>query len=563
MKGTLLGYLLFAGLPLLAQQVPVGSADSIAVKEFFFAGLREKMYDNYDKAQENFSRVIKISPENHAAHFELAALYYKQNKLAEAERAVKKAVAVNSGNVWYWKLLAELYKRKGDMTSLIPVFDHLILLAPEEEGYYFDRSNALQLSGKSEEALKGYSLIEKKFGQSQALREARQRITSGKPVEASDEEIEAVLSQNPNDARSYLYVSGLLLEKGKLDEALSSLKKAKETEPGNYEVDLAMADVYQDQKNFKEADAALKSAFKNPGMSADEKSKIVSMLLKDAKHPMLLKQGMELAGLTAEIHPSDPKALVLYADVLYQQGQLQLAEVNYLKVLASSERGYQLWENLINTRIGLNKYTEAGKSAEEALSLYPSQARLYYLLAFIQHRSGDNKKAIANIKTAQELDADNKELQAMVLALQGEIAMDEGKYSAANSAFDQAVALAPDNFEIINNYAYYLALRNQSLNKAASLMERALAAVPQNASMADTYGLVLLKLGKYGEAKTWIERALRNSASGNPVYLEHYGDVLFLMGNETQGLAEWAKARAAGNDSEKLKKKIDEKKYIK
>ena len=49
----------------------------------------------------------------------------------------------------------------------------------------------------------------------------------------------------------------------------------------------------------------------------------------------------------------------------------------------------------------------------------------------------------------------------------------------------------------------------------------------------------------------------------NPVYLEHYGDILFLKGNKDNAVVQWQKAKEAGNGSEKLIKKIHEKKYFK
>jgi predicted negative regulator of RcsB-dependent stress response len=45
--------------------------------------------------------------------------------------------------------------------------------------------------------------------------------------------------------------------------------------------------------------------------------------------------------------------------------------------------------------------------------------------------------------------------------------------------------------------------------------------------------------------------------------LEHYGDILFLKGDKENAVAQWQKAKSAGNQSDKLNRKINEKKYIK
>jgi predicted negative regulator of RcsB-dependent stress response len=54
---------------------------------------------------------------------------------------------------------------------------------------------------------------------------------------------------------------------------------------------------------------------------------------------------------------------------------------------------------------------------------------------------------------------------------------------------------------------------------------------------------VLFKLEKYELAKTWIERALQNNDASNPVYLEHYGDILFVKGEKELAIVQWQKAK--------------------
>ena len=115
----------------------------------------------------------------------------------------------------------------------------------------------------------------------------------------------------------------------------------------------------------------------------------------------------------------------------------------------------------------------------------------------------------------------------------------------------------------MNNYAYYLALRNDDLAKAAKYAETAANAMPNNPSVMDTYAYILFKQQKYDLAKGWIEKALQNNSDKNGVYLERYGDILFMKGEKEAAIIQWNKAKEAGNDSELLIKKINEKKYFK
>lgn len=557
----LLPVLLFAGMSSFGQVSTV--TDSNAVKTLFFAGLREKLNENYAKAGENFNKILSIDPRNAAVYYEIAVLNYRQNKLIDAEMSIRKAVSIDADNLWYWKMLAELYKRKGDMSELLKVFDELIRLSPENDAYYFDKSNAYLLMGDAASAMRGYDLILQKFGPSEELDQARERITVGKNGDASPQQIDQIISGAVGDLKSTLHKSELLMEKGEHAAALILLKKAEDADPESYEVELALADHYKAMNNKAEADTALKKAFSNVRMPVEQKVKILMMLAADQKNPSRMDDVIRMAELLLIAHEGNPEVMELYADLLLQSGKAEMAIRQYKAILTVSEDRYLVWEKLLNVQMDAGKYKEVVESGDAALSVFPNQAILYYYMAFALHRENRNAEAKASLKQALALDAENKEMQAMILALQGEIAIDEQDFRAADQQFDKAVSLSPSNYRIINHYAYYLALRNHQLPKAAALISKAASALPNNASIADTYALVLFRQQKYADARLWIEKALQNNNETNSVYLEHYGDILFLGGEPKEAVEQWKKSRSAGNDDEKLVRKINESKYIK
>jgi len=483
MKRTvLLCCMLLSVIPGFAQQVKLAARDSALIKELFFNGLRDKLKENYVKSNLSFTQITAIDPGNAAAWYEIALLNFRVNMMPQAEEAIKKAVAIDRENPWYYKLLAELYKSTGNMQRLIPVFDELIRLSPDQQNYYYDRANALYIYGKTDEALAGYDLLEKKFGSSLSLTRARERVAADRqqttvPVVIKSDDVMAVVTQ------------------------------------------------YVANRNFSGAAAALKNA--------------------------------------AAAHQEDPLFLTLYGDVLYEMGNLPAALTHYKKALQLSDQLYGVWEKVLNIHILLGQYKQMVVAGDAALAIYPNQGILYYYMAFALHREKQNTAAMSHIKSALTIDGDNKELQALITALQAEILIDERKPAEADKAFEKAVQLDPHNYQIMNNYAYYLALRNENLDKAVLLIDKAAKAMPDDASIADTYALILLRGGRYAMAKTWIEKALKNNEAENSVYLEHYGDILFLGGAQELGLVQWKKARDAGNDSVLLKRKINEKKYLK
>lgn len=535
--------------------------DSNMIKQLFFAGLKEKMSDNYALASSTFTKVVSLDPNNHAAYFELANASFRLDKLVEAEQNIKQAIKLNPDNKWYLRLQGEIYKRTNKIPELILVFNELIRVDSYNDAYYFDKANAQFILKQVDEAKKTYDQIQAKFGESRELTNAKRRFQQN--GNASESDIVKLLEGNQADVKNYLYAAGLLLQKNNEAEALKVLLKAHQLEPDNFEVNLGLADVYRKQKNDEAAFASLKLAFNSDEMPVVEKIKIIAALFPKINQPIVAKNVTDLSRGIAEKNPNDAKSLALYGDVLYQQNKLKEALVQYQAALKLNEQVYAVWEQVINIQTLMGHYQDAEKVADEALTLYPNQAGLYYYMAYALFKTGKYENAQSNLKNALQLDVDNKNLQAQVYALQGDIYINQNNFSQAKTAFEKAIAAEPDNYLIMNNYAYYLALRNDDLTKAAKYAETAANAMPDNSSVSDTYAFILFKQQKYDLAKTWIEKALQNNNNKNSVYLERYGDILFMKGDKGAALIQWQKAKEAGNGSELLNKKINEKKYFK
>jgi len=120
--------------------------------------------------------------------------------------------------------------------------------------------------------------------------------------------------------------------------------------------------------------------------------------------------------------------------------------------------------------------------------------------------------------------------------------------------------LNPLNSIVLNNYAYYLSLRDENLEKAKQMAEKSVEVDPYNNNNLDTYAWVLYKLADYKNALEWIEKAYNNGGGSSGVVLEHYGDILFKLGKKEDALDYWKQAYEKKDFSEFLEKKIKDKK---
>jgi tetratricopeptide (TPR) repeat protein len=134
----------------------------------------------------------------------------------------------------------------------------------------------------------------------------------------------------------------------------------------------------------------------------------------------------------------------------------------------------------------------------------------------------------------------------------------QNEYEKSNKAFDDALKLNSDNVYVLNNYAYYLSLRNDNLEKAEKLSRKSLELKPNEGNYMDTYGRILYQLQRYSQSEEWLLKALEFNPS-NPNIAEHYGDCLFKLNRVSEAIKAWQKALDNGGNQERLNKKIKEK----
>jgi predicted Zn-dependent protease len=113
----------------------------------------------------------------------------------------------------------------------------------------------------------------------------------------------------------------------------------------------------------------------------------------------------------------------------------------------------------------------------------------------------------------------------------------------------------PENYSVMNNYSFYLALRKENLEKAEKLSSSLIKNNPDNPTFLDTHAWVLYVRQKYKEAKKVIERAI-STGKANATHFEHYGDILYQLGEVDNAVKQWEKARGLNAKSEILNKKI-------
>ncbi len=538
------------------------SEDSSRVEQLFYSGLTEKVVQNETLAIEYFNQLLQIDPANPNALYELAQIYFKKGDLAKARDYAQKAVTVKTDNEWYWLLMANIYRQQQDYTLLNYALNELIQLAPDKLDYSFEKANALFMMGDTDESLKIYDDLEAKLGLTDQVLQGRQRIYLKKGnINKASADLEQLIKNNPSEVRYYLFLGDLYYSNHMLADALNTYEKAKSLDGSNPFTRLAIAQILEGQSKPGEAFEELKMAFKQPGMDIDQKVKIIIKYFDAFPDAQAIHYAEELSKILTEVHADDPKSFSLYGDVLYQKNELPAAEAAYKKALSFNKSIYAVWDQLIRIQLALNETAEVLKNGEEALTLFPNQYALYFYtsLAYLQNKQYD--QAISYLNNALGFDIENQTIKAQIYSSLGDAYQEQKKYKLSSEAYENSLKIQPDNTYTLNNYAYYLSLRDEDLEKAERMSAKSNKLEPNNAAFQDTYAWVMFKLKNYEEAKTWMLKAISNNTESAGQF-DHLGDIYFKLGDLEHAIQNWRKASAIDPSNSLIQKKINEKKYF-
>ena len=107
-------------------------SDSQDVESRFILGSIYEEGENLSKAEQMYREVIRVCPEQSIAHFSLAKLLGKIDKLEEALVSCKEAVKLNSEEPEYYLLLAAIYDGIGSLDKAAEACEKALKLDSED-----------------------------------------------------------------------------------------------------------------------------------------------------------------------------------------------------------------------------------------------------------------------------------------------------------------------------------------------------------------------------------------------------------------------------------------------
>ena len=543
-------------------KLPLSYGDQLKLDHTFTDGLIQKMQGNYPEAIDKFKKCLDVYPNHSASMYEIAYIFNNLGKSDEAIPFAQKAVSLDGENEWYRLLLAKSLMDKGRYAEAADAFEHLVKSNPDKMDYYFFLSSALLHGNKLKEALEVYDRIEEKIGVTEDICVQKERIfLSQNQFDKAIAEAQKLINSSPTETSYHRMLAELYFQNKKPEKGLEVCKQIFDINPNDPQTHLMIADYYENNNENEKAFYHVKVAFQNPDLDIDDKIKIlISYFNIPKKFASEKSESDTLVAILVKVHPHDAKSFSIQGDFLNRDGKNAEARDAFRKAIALDKSRYPLWQQVLVLDETMADFASMETESKQAMELFPSEPYPYIFNASANYQKKNYKQVIEVVNAGKDYVAGDKKLLAQFYSILGDCYNAMKEYKLSDDNYEKTLNLDPENANVMNNWSYYLSLRNENLDKAEKMGLKANQLVKDNASYLDTYAWVLYKQKNYQEAKKWLEKAIEHGGEKNGVILEHLGDVLFQMGQIDNAIEYWQKAKAAGKYSELLDKKISDKK---
>ena len=530
----------------------------------FIEGLKQKMIGNQQAAIALFSKCLTINPNSSSAMFELAKIHSGNGDMTSSSLLLEKAIQIEPENKWYKVLLAQIYEQGKQFKPAADLYQQLYQLNPDNLEYLYMNAALLSSAKEYDRAIEVYNTLEKKVGINDQIAVEKEQIfqAAGKKKEALAE-LQKLIDFNPQEPRYYGLMADYYLSEKDEVNALKYYMKILEIDPNNGFVLFSLTSFYREKEDKEKAWEYARKAFQNKSAEVDTKIQFYLMITAGPDKPFFTDdQISELVDILVKTNPDDFRVYTVYAEYLISKGKLVEAREQLRKVLETQKDNYMIWERMILISNDLLDFKSIYTDSEKALTLFPNQVTLYGLKAVACLQLEKYDEALEILKEGEPYLLDNKIMKIQFALYQAEAYYKLNRVEEAFKAFDEVITLDPENWMAMNNYAYYLSVRNENLAKAEELSSKAVRANPENSTYLDTYAWVLFMRKDYALAKFYMETAMKNGGEKSGVITEHYGDILIMLGEKEKAIEEWKKALELGEGTKFLSEKIKQERYL-
>jgi tetratricopeptide (TPR) repeat protein len=235
------------------------------------------------------------------------------------------------------------------------------------------------------------------------------------------------------------------------------------------------------------------------------------------------------------LDPAREDSLMMVADIEADAGDKAAAREIYARIPKSSDRYLTARARLAFTYQDSDK-AQALAIARETAAGAPDSEDAQLVLADI-------------LRVNERYDESNKILDAMIAKdgaraswrlyyMRGAGEDRANNWTAAEADLQKALAMHPDDAELLNYLGYAWISRGEHVQEAMKMIQKAVDQEPDNGAYVDSLGWAYFKIGDYRNAVEKLERATELEA-GDAEINDHLGDAYWKVGRKDEARFKW------------------------
>lgn len=329
-----------------------------------------------------------------------------------------------------------------------------------------------------------------------------------KKFEMAVEYLEKALNLNPNHSQLYNNLGTCYVTLGDLDKAYHNFVKASELDPENSITYFNIGSILQLQNKHKEACEFFKKAY---AIEAQD-NYLVALALSEVKSNQMEEAIKHYKTLSSR-YPSKPNFQYNLACCYDAVGDYTSAITILAQLVLVNPKSVSMLRKLASIYVKINQFANAKVLYEKILIQGNVTPEIYYEFAHLCVKTNDMDKAEKILKKVVDL---NPEF-AMAHKDLGVLYLSKRLFDYAEDEFNQALKIAPDNFDILFEYANYLHATTD-FAKADEYYQKALQINPDDPDALGFSALNKIQLNELDKAYEQITHAIEHNPNNSFMY---------------------------------------------
>lgn len=519
---------------------------------YYYRGAIAGSQDESRSAYYLYKYANRLDPQDPAIAHALSLQYVQRQEPDKALSLLRQAYAQDTTNRAIMQTYCTILANTSEKSTAIGILERWIDKNPSDEevlqylaSLYFRASEyqkAIDLYGKIKQENKDL------FGEFLRLSLIRTRLYDAtNQHDKALGELDELIKAFPNEVYAKVRAVNYLYETEAYDEAKKYLTML-EQDPALSNSDLLALQIpyYRGVADSVRWENALRKELEDSNVPGEQKNEHWETYLRNKSVGDTLPEAYNWAfERIIDMHPEASTVQLSFAKTLKRQEKASRAIDLLLGLSKTSPEESEVWTELMSLLVEQERYQELQDLTPKAMEHHPSEWRIVYLgsAAYImQNKMAEGRKYLEHtLPLLEEREADDYGL-SVLYAMLGDL-YEEHNRKRCYTYYDKALAYNENNAEVLNNYAYFLALEGKDLERAESMASRGLKVNKDNHNLLDTYAWILHLRGKHALAELYITKAIDEAGEElSGVHLDHYGDILQAQSKSDEARKQWTEA---------------------